>query len=76
MSEDWLSIHGTFELPIDDIEDIAGLINEDGDIYVRITRKNPYIDILCKDYAEAKKTFKTLTRHLKVVNLQNYKEGK
>ena len=76
MSEEWLQIHGTFELPTDDIKDVEGLINEDGDIYIRITRNHPYIDILCKDYTEAKKAFKTLTKSMKVVNIQNYKEGK
>lgn len=76
MSEDWLQLHGTFELPTDDIEDITGLIDEDGDIYVRITRKHPYIDILCKDYKEAKRVFQELTKQLKVVDIQSYKNGK
>ena len=72
----WLQIHCVTELPADDIEDVTGIIDQDGEVYIRITRKHPYIDILCEDYHEAKRVYQKLIKQLKVVNIQSYKEGK
>ena len=72
----WLKVDCITELSADDIEDIIGIVDQDGEIYIRIIRKHPYIDILCKDYKEAKRVFQELTKQLKVVNLQSYKNGK
>lgn len=72
----WLKIRCITELPIEDIKDIKGIASKDGNIYIRIVREHPYIDIFCNNSRKAKEIYRSLIKELKVVNLEGFKNGK
>lgn len=73
---DWLEIHRKMTIPVSEITDVNGIVDINGAYHVRITRKTPVIDFICKDRDDAAEFYKAILKSCNVVDLKSYKFGK
>ena len=76
MHKDWLEIHRKMTLPADEITGIHAMIDTKGIYHVRIKRKTPVIDFICKSKDDAQNFYKALLKSCHVVDFESYKFGK
>jgi len=76
MPKDWLEIHRKMTLPAEEIIGINAMIDTKGNYHVRIKRKTPVIDFICKDKQDAGEFYKALLKSCPIVDFESYKYGK
>lgn len=76
MSKEWLEIYRKMTLPAEEIIGINAIIDTKGNYHVRIKRKTPVIDFICKDKQDAAEFYKAILKSCHIVDFTGYREGK